>query len=167
MSSFSRVFTIAALLTASAGLIAACGSGVRAGKRSSPTGGVALRMLITDGQSSHALYVVEPDGTIGFGGGWAAMDDRTTWTGPLSVQELETLAALLREHGWFDGKPEADDPDDTGRHTIRFAFPDGGWRISAPHGGRSIAPIRQFLRTVSMRRNQAVFDQLPEPGERR
>lgn len=160
-------FTLCALVAVASLALSGCGSGVRAGKRTSPTGGVALRMLITDGQMSHALYVVEPDGTIGFGDGWAALDDRTTWTGAMTEQELQSLAELLRRHGWFDGKPAADDPTDAGRHKVRFAFPDGGWRLDAPYGGRNITPIRQFLQSVSMRRNQSVFDQLPEPGERR
>jgi hypothetical protein len=150
----------------------------KAGEQSSPTGGVALRMYLSDGRTSHALYVVTPDGSISFGGGFEAPDGQTTWTGAMTTEEIDELRGLLERHGWFRAAPGynhslASDPMDRWLYRIEFAFPAtdssaaGRWSLDRHGAGPDIAPIRKCLERAAMKRNQAVFDQLPVPNEGR
>ena len=58
--------------------LASCGGGLKAGAPTSPTGGIAIEVLRSDGRSSHALYRVDPDGTLSFGGGFDATTEYVT-----------------------------------------------------------------------------------------
>ncbi|MCH6552304.1 MAG: hypothetical protein IH804_09880 [Planctomycetes bacterium] len=85
-----------------------------------PMGGVALEMLVESGDSSVALYRVEPSGTIGFGGGFDARLNKTTWTGRMRPEEIDELLALLDTDGWFEADPASISapPDHTYRITL-------------------------------------------------
>jgi hypothetical protein len=58
-----------------------------------------LLHLEMHGDTQTALYIVEQNGTIAFGGGMDAIAGRTSWRGILSDEQLSTLQRLLRtEH---------------------------------------------------------------------
>lgn len=148
-------------------LLAACSAGLKAGRPDSPTSGIALRMLITDRESSHALYVVDPSGTIAFGGGFAALDGRTTWSDVLSAEDIDRLRQLLDEHGWMDGPPTVVEQPEAAVCEVRFGAPGVSYRFSVRGGGDHVNPVRQFLEDVSRRRLEPVLERLPLPSERR
>jgi hypothetical protein len=149
--------------------LAACGSGIKAGSEDSFTRGLALRMLVTDRESSHALYELSPDGSITFAGGFNALNGRPSWEGLATPEEVDELHTLLAAHGWFDHDPVPDPPDpdnlaDTRIHRVNLAWPTGGRAFEAHGGGTHIDPIRQHLERIAAKRFDPVLQQLPEPG---
>ena len=48
-------------------------------------------------ETQSALYIVNQDGTIKFGGGLWALSGKTNWTGELTTQQISTLRTLLKE----------------------------------------------------------------------
>jgi len=137
--------------------------GVRAGEADSPTGGLAMSLFITDGETQHALYRVDADGTIHFGGGFDALDNETTWQAGMSDADLTRLRALLEEHGWLtDPAPTGGEGDR--HHRVRLAWPGGTQAFETEGGGPSIDPVREFLERVTARRYDEYLESLPGPG---
>lgn len=150
--------------------LTACGGVPKAGDATSLTHGAAIWMKTTDSRSSHALYIVEPDGVIRFGGGYTATRNETDWEGRMSPGEADALITALKEANWFDGPPATTPvaalfPADTLAHEVAFAWPTGSWRIDAEQGGGDVRPVRELLRDlVAEKRHGELFDQLPEAG---
>ena len=151
-------------------LLVVAGCGILGTTRSAlPTGGVALEMLIESGDSSVALYRVEPSGTIGFGGGFDARLNKTTWTGRMRAGEIDELLALLETDGWFEADPAAisSPPDRTYRITL--SGPKGRRRFEVGPGqrgaGPDVAPLAELLERISRRRLDDFLDALPKPGD--
>lgn len=157
-------FTGAIGLSLVACSLAACGSVIQAGSDDSFTRGLALRMLVTDRESSHALYELSPDGSITFAGGLNALSGRPSWEGRATREEVDELHELLAANGWFDHDPMPDNPDDTRLHRVNLAWPSGGRAFETAGGGTHIDPIRAHLERVAAKRFDPVLQQLPEPG---
>lgn len=153
--------------------LAACGSSLKAGEPDSPTDGVAIWMFITDEDRSHALYILEPDGTLAFAGGFNALREEPTWHGRLTGEELDRLRDLLRDNHWLQRAPRPGRGDeltgaDERMHTIRFASPRVSWTLEESLGGGEIAPVREYLSELTTtKRHRDVINQLPEAGPRR
>lgn len=144
--------------------LACCGNRLKAGDPDTPMGGVALEILRTDGRSSHALYRVESDGTLSFGGGFDALRDRTTWTAAMTTEQIAALQALLEEHGWFASPPAGASFDSDVVHKVTFASPRASWRARVRGGGPHLDPILDFLREAALSRHDDLLDSLPQPS---
>lgn len=144
--------------------LACCGNRLKAGDPETPMGGVALEILRTDGRSSHALYSVESNGTLSFGGGFDALRDRITWTAAMTTEQIAGLRALLEEHSWFERAPMGAGGDNEVIHEITFASPRASWRARVRGGGPRLDPILEFLREASLSRHDDLLDSLPQPN---
>jgi len=156
-------------------LLGGCAGGLKAGDAQSPTGGVAIEVLVTDERSSHALYRVDSDGMISFGGGFDALQDRTTWAAAMTPEQIDTLQALLEEHEWFEGPPLGSDSpglDAEGDrqaaepvHKIRFDSLAGGWRATIHGRASHLDPIVEFLREIAQARHDELLNSFPQPNQ--
>ena len=100
---FRHVRRLAAVaLVSTAGVGAGCASTPEV---ESPTGGRTLSLHARHADNVQALYIVEDDGTLSFGGGRDAWLDKTTWNGPMTQAEIAELFALVDEHDWFEKAP--------------------------------------------------------------
>ena len=152
------------------GLLLLAGCGVPGATRAAlSTGGVALEMLIESGESSVALYRVEPSGTIGFGGGFDARLNKTTWTGRMRTEEIDELLALLDTDGWFEADPASISAPPDHTYRITLSGPKGRRRFEVEGGrrgnGPDVAPLAELLERISRRRLDDFLDALPKPGE--
>ena len=133
-----------------------------------PTGGIALEMLVESGDSSVALYRVEPSGTIGFGGGFDARLNKTTWTGRMRTEEIDELLALLDTDGWFEADPASISAPPDHTYRITLSGPKGRRRFEVEGGrrgsGPDVAPLAKLLERISRRRLDDFLDALPKPG---
>lgn len=140
-----------------------CAGGARVDPQS-PTGGLSLKMLVLTQDNAAAMYRVEPDGTIHFGGGLDARQEKTTWSGPMTAEEIQQLRHLIAQHGWYDAGPASTGRPSGRSYRIQLRWPQG--RRSFRVIGRSldVTPIEQLLAHAAGRRHEAFLETLPKPS---
>ena len=119
------------------------------------------------GQAALVVIIVSLAAGIGFGGGFDARLNKTTWTGRMRAGEIDELLALLETDGWFEADPASisSPPDRTYRIILsgpkgRRRFEVGGGRRGA---GPDVAPLAELLERISRRRLDDFLDALPKP----
>ncbi len=156
-------------------LLAVCASGF--GCSSPPPAspgwpkGLELEMLVTAGDDVASLYLVRPDGTISWGGGYDARHGRTSWTGPLTGEEIDQLHRLLDELEWFTRAPaSAADDDGAPRgepaYRIKLRWRNGKRDYTVRGPSPDVAPIEELLQRAARRRLDVFLQTLPKAGER-
>lgn len=145
-------------------IIAGCSS-TTSSKAKSITGGISLEMSIKGKGNLAALYRVEKDGSIHFGGGQDAQLNKTTWTGQLTKLEVEQLRATLDEHGWFTAEPDSSSVDADRKYRIDLRWPGGHRSFKVTGKGSMIAPIEYLLVKIANRRHDVFLESLPKASE--
>ncbi len=140
-----------------------CSGGSRVDPQS-PTGGLSLKMLVLTQDNAAAMYRVEPDGTIHFGGGLDARQEKTTWSGPMTVEEIRQLRDLIEQHGWYDAGPTSTDRPPGRSYRIQLRWPQGRQTFRVIGRSLDVTPIEQLLAQAAGRRHEAFLDTLPKPS---
>ena len=140
-----------------------CSGGSRVDPQS-PTGGLSLKMLVVTEDNAAALYRVQPDGTIHFGGGLDARQEKTTWSGPMTAEEIQQLHDLLTHHGWFDAGPASTDQPPGRSYRIQLRWPKGRQTYRVIGRSLDVTPIEQLLAQAAGRRHEAFLQTLPRPS---
>ena len=140
-------------------------SSTSATRANSPTGGLSVEMSITGKDNFAALYRVERDGTIHFGGGQDAQLNKTSWTGQFTNEDVEQLRALLNEHGWFDETPTSSAIDADRKYRIDLRWPGGHRSFKVTGKSSMIAPIEDLLVEIANRRHEVFLESLPKASE--
>ncbi len=128
--------------------------------------GFLLELRLQGLDNYAALYRVNGDHRLGFGGGAAATSSRLTWTGSLSSEQYDLLQALLRQHGWFDGLVTSTGEPKQQVARIALRWPGGRRRFTVTGDSPDVDPVRQLLDDAARQRFQSALDILPRPGER-
>ena len=130
----------------------------------STTGGLSLKMLVVTEDNAAALYHVQPDGTIHFGGGLDARQENTTWSGPMTAEEIQELHDLLTHHGWFATSPVSTDRPKGRSYRIQLRWPQGRQTYRVIGRSLDVTPIEQLLAQAAGRRHEAFLQTLPRPS---
>ncbi len=138
-----------------------CAGGSRVDPQS-PTGGLSLKMLVLTQDNAAAMYRVEPDGTIHFGGGLDARQEKTTWSGPMTAEEIQQLRDLIAQHGWYDAGPASTDRPPGRSYRIQLRWPHGRRTFRVIGRSLDVTPIEQLLAQAAGRRHEAFLDTLPK-----
>ncbi len=133
----------------------------------SPTGNLSLTMLVLTEDNAAALYRVEPDGSIHFGGGLDARLEKTTWSGPMTAEEIRHLHDLLEQHGWFEAGPDSTDRPPGRSYRIQLRWPEGRQTYRVIGRSADVTPIEQLLAQAAGRRHEAFLETLPRPSAER
>ncbi len=154
------------VLTVSVTLVATlaplgCSGGSRVDPQS-PTGGLSLKMLVLTQDNAAAMYRVGPDGTIHFGGGLDARQGKTTWSGPMTAEELQQLRDLIAQHGWYDAGPASTDRPPGRSYRIQLCWPQGRRTFRVVGRSLDVTPIERLLAHAAGRRHEAFLDTLPK-----
>lgn len=132
------------------------------------TGGIALEMLVRGEGHLVVLYRVQPDGTIGFGGGTDARSRRVSWNGQMTAGEIEQLRSLLQQHGWFHAAPASTSSaaDAKRSYRIKLSWPQGWWQSHITGISPHITPLYDLLEQIARRRldEDDALKALPQPG---
>lgn len=136
------------------------------------TGGITLELDIRDAGNFAALYRVERDGTLGWGGGESAEAGEVAWQGSMSDAEIKGLQALLEEDRWFESggsPPQAGSAagDRQRRTAVRLGWPGGERRFSVEGTSGQVERVVDYLARIARRRYDRFLENLPrpEPGE--
>ncbi len=121
-------------------------------------------MLVLTEDNAAALYRVEPDGTIHFGGGLDARLEKTTWSGPMTVEEIQKLRDLIQRHGWFKAGPDSTDRPPGRSYRIQLRWPQGRQTYRVIGRSLDVTPIEQLLAQAAGRRHEAFLETLPRPS---
>ena len=140
-----------------------CSGGSRVAPQS-PTGGLSLKMLVVTEDNAAAMYRVEPDGSIHFGGGLDARREKTTWSGPMTAEEIKQLRDLLTRHGWFAASPASTDRPKDRSYRIQLRWPQGRRTYRVIGRSLDVTPIEQLLAQAAGRRHEAFLQTLPKPS---
>ena len=140
-----------------------CAGGSRVDPQS-PTGGLSLKMLVLTQDNAAAMYRVEPDGTIHFGGGLGARQEKTTWSGPMTAQEIQQLRDLIAQHGWYDAPPASTDRPRGRSYRIQLRWPQGRRTFRVIGRSLDVTPIELLLAHAAGRRHEAFLETLPKPS---
>ena len=154
--------TVCVMLAATLGAFG-CAGGSRVDPQS-PTGGLSLKMLVLTQDNAAAMYRVEPDGTIHFGGGLDARQEKTTWSGPMTAQEIQHLRDLIAQHGWYDAGPASTGRPPGRSYRIQLRWPQGRRTFRIIGRSLDVTPIERLLAHAAGRRHDAFLDTLPKPS---
>lgn len=129
------------------------------------TSGVTLRLRKVDEPGgAAAVYRVDRDGTLGFGGGASAHFDRITWNGDMSDSEIAELLGLIDRYGWFE-----QDPKGTGQPQglmYRVELNGRSWRRFTVYGQcESVQAVEGLLDRIARQRFDPILDSLPKPSQ--
>ncbi len=138
-----------------------CAGGSRVDPQS-PTGGLSLKMLVLTQDNAAAMYRVEPDGTIHFGGGLDARQEKTTWSGPMTAKEIQQLRDLIARHGWYDADPASNGRPPGRSYRIQLRWPQGRRTVHVIGRSLDVTPIERVLAQAAGRRHDAFLDTLPK-----
>jgi len=111
------------------------------------------------GDTQTALYIVEQNGTIAFGGGMDAITGRTTWKGTLTSAQLSNLQTLLRNE-----QPKATSKRLSNRYIIVSTQGDAIQRVVVPLSDSSATELYYFLEESTLDRIQSHLNSLPKPS---
>jgi hypothetical protein len=150
------------LIVALAVLLAGCS----APDPGSVTRGLSLEVWDRGLENRAVLYRVETDGTISFGGGRDAINQRISWTGPLTADEVDQLWVLLEDHGWLSGEVRAASTGEPRRRQcrIQLRWPGGRKRFRFRGENPDVEPVEALLAEASRRRLQGDLETLPRPS---
>lgn len=125
---------------------------------------MALTLKAKLGQGAWALYRVWPDGTIEYGGGGDAQDDKTTWTDRLTAAEADELTTAIAEQQWVDREPTSSGEPADHIFTIDLSGPGGRRKYRVTGDNPRITPVLDLLDRIARRRFDEFLDEFPEPS---
>jgi hypothetical protein len=111
------------------------------------------------GNHQSALYVVEQDGRIEYGGGIDAIAGETTWNGMLTPEQLTKLQNLLRLDDFKSVKNKLKQ-----RYQIYVQLDDTYQEFTVPLSDPSAVELYYFLEESTLSRIQMHLDALPKPS---
>ena len=111
------------------------------------------------GDTQTALYIVEQNGAISFGGGMDAVAGRTTWKGNLTSEQLSSLQSLLRNE-----QPQEASKSLSNRYIIVSTQGDEVQRLVVPISDSPATELYYFLEESTLDRIQSHLDSLPKPS---
>ncbi len=111
------------------------------------------------GKTQSALYVVEQDGTVQFGGGIDAIAGRTTWTGRLNSAQYSRLKVLLQTEQ-LQSSPTTEE----GCFKIELQLNDSTQEYVLPLTDVAATELYYFLEESTMERIQTHLNALPKPS---
>ena len=158
----SRLICTACVMLVAALAPLGCAGGSRVDDPQSPTGGLSLKMLVLTEDNAAAMYRVELDGTIHFGGGLDARQEKTTWSGPMTAKEIQHLRDLIARHGWYDADPASNGRPPGRSYRIQLRWPQGRRTFRVIGRSLDVTPIERVLAQAAGRRHDAFLDTLPK-----
>jgi hypothetical protein len=153
-----------ALLVGSLSIATGCSTTSRRAAGPDVMGGLEFQVQETRPGRSYALYRVQRDGTIEFGGGLDARNGKCTWSGSLTEDERERLLSLLDQYGWPTIGPSSTGLPEGVEYEIQMQWP--GQRRTYHVAGETdaVTEIVRVLQAASSRRNQEFLQSLPKAG---
>jgi len=124
-----------------------------------------LTMYVRDASLAEAYYEVSSKGEFGFGGGLDARFTRASWTTPLTETDLNELNALIEQNNWIGGDFKSTNEPKSFIYRIDVRNPAGHRRHDLKGDHPNVAPVRDWLHTISLRRLEPDLQKLPEPGK--
>jgi len=128
------------------------------------TGGLELRMFVRDQTGATALYQVNPDGSLNFGGGFDALVDHTTWTGQMTPQEIQELRELIESHHWLSANPVSTKQPPDMLYRVELRATETRKHFSVKGESLDMQPVRELLAHISLRRLEDDLKRLPQPS---
>jgi len=122
-------------------------------------------MYVRDASLAESYYVIDDKGQLGFGGGLDARLTRTSWTTTLSEAEIGELNRLIDQHRWIGGGFKSTNEPAKFIYRIDVRNSEGSSRYNLKGDHPEIAPVRDWLHNVSLRRLEPDLQKLPEPGK--
>lgn len=136
----------------------------------SPTKGIAIlyeERIVS--QSVFRRYELYPDGTLKVGGGAAARDGKTEWSGAIAPADLEAILAAAEASGIASGAPACQpalvDGTETIRTHVEYASPAVAQQFDLEGRCPAILPLRDAFERAARVRFQRQLDALPEAGK--
>jgi hypothetical protein len=142
---------------------AACRSAPR---NASATGNLAMTMYVRDATGAESYYEVHRDGTLGFGGGLQARLFQTTWSGPMTAEEIAQIRAALEAQNWFRQPPRSTNQPADHIYRITIDAPERQKQFRVKGDTQALRPLHEIFSRIALRRLEPVLRGLPEPSIR-
>jgi hypothetical protein len=130
------------------------------------TGGRTLEVFVAREAGAYELYQVDKWGSLQFGGGMDAYAGSTTWSGPLTADEIEEIFAIVDANRWNvpNSVPKG---RDLPLYRINYRGPERrkGFRLMITGDNAGTGRMHALLAAAAARRNEAFLDSLPKAGE--
>lgn len=132
------------------------------------TGGLGLRLWYArPGTRQYEYFTVDPDGTLGYGGGMKAFDREVDWRGPLTKDEAAGLRQVVDAAHWLDGAAPGREGKETtvAEVSVRAGNAERSFTINGPDD--AVSRIVELLSKAAQRRFDRYMQRLPDAGVQR
>lgn len=135
---------------------------------SSVTGGLGLRLWYARPDTrQYEFFTVDPDGTLGYGGGMKGFNREVDWRGPLTKDEAIRLRQVVDAAHWLDAeKPGREGAETTvAEVSVRAGGAERSFTINGPDD--AVARTVELLSKAAQRRFDRYMQRLPDAGTQR
>ena len=134
----------------------------------SATGGLGLRLWYArPATRQYEYFTVDPDGTLGYGGGMKGFNREVDWRGPLTKDEATRLREVVDAAHWLDAeKPGREGAESTvAEVSVRAGGAERSFTINGPDD--AVARTVELLSKAAQRRFDRYMQRLPDAGVQR
>ena len=128
------------------------------------TGGLTLRLLSKSEDGAATLYRVRTDGTLAFGGGFAALIDKTEWSGAMTGEEIDRLGELVDALEPRELAAPVEEVESTVTRTLEVRRPGGFFEVLDTSDRPEMVALQELLDGIRLRRYEPIIDALPKAG---
>lgn len=127
--------------------------------------GMEIELFARLDRGSFVRYRVDPDGTIAYAGGNAALTSNWSWTGTLDVDQAAAVRRVVEANGRFLEKPEGSGRAmETREWMLRIVDERGARRFTVAGNCAALDALRAVLEDGASGRHAAAFNALPRAG---
>jgi hypothetical protein len=123
--------------------------------------GTHLKMKMFASQQA-VLLVVDGDGRISYGGGYDALQDKTTWEGKISNHQQGQFDEIIASSDWLDTDIERS--KQVHGYEIRIKQGTIDTSFFLPPSDQSAKSMYDFLQSIALARLEPTLEALPKPS---
>lgn len=126
-----------------------------------PIYGTHLKLKLLASQQS-VLLVVDENGRISYGGGYDALQEKTTWHGEITNHQQLKFDELVASSDWLEKNVIRSNPKYGFEIHIRHGIVDNSFLL--PLSDNAARSMFDFLQSIAIARLQPTLNSLPKPS---
>jgi tripartite-type tricarboxylate transporter receptor subunit TctC len=123
--------------------------------------GTHLKMKMFASQQA-VLLVVDGDGRISYGGGFDAIQEKTSWQGKITSDQQLQFDELITSSGWLE--PDSTRSQQSQGYDIRIQQGTIDNSFLLPLSDKSATTMFELLQTIALVRLEPTLNALPKPS---
>jgi hypothetical protein len=123
--------------------------------------GTHLKMRMFASQQA-VLLVVDGRGRISYGGGYDALQDKTTWQGKITIDQQLQFDEIIASSNWLESSVSRSNQNQGYEIRIKKGMIDNSFLL--PLADKSATSMFDFLQSIALARLESTLNALPKPS---